>query len=113
VGQGSALSPILSVFYIVPLIYIFELRAQALNLSTSILSFIDDSFLISQGKTYNTTLPELYSSYRVVIDLMVCFGLVMEYDKSEIFHFSKIYNNLNLELDLSAISTPTLKPKTY
>ena len=112
-GQGSALSPILSAFYIVPLIYIFELRAQALNLSTSILSFIDDSFLISQGKTYNTTLPELYSSYRVVIDLMVCFGLVMEYDKSEIFHFSKIYNNLNLELDLSAISTPTLKPKTH
>ena len=39
VGQGSALSPILSTFYIVPLIRIFELRAQSLNLSTSILSF--------------------------------------------------------------------------
>ena len=40
VGQGSALSPILSVLYITPLIRIFELRAQSLNLSTSILSFV-------------------------------------------------------------------------
>ena len=112
-GQGSALSPILSALYIVPLIRIFELRAQSLNLSTSILSFVDDGLLIPQGKTYNKTLPELYSSYRVVTDLMVTFGLVMEHDKSEIFHFSRAYNNLNPELDLSAIGAPTLKPKTY
>ena len=65
-GQGSALSPILSALYSAPLIRIFELRDQSLNLSTSILSFVDDGLLISQGKTYNTTLPELYSSYRVV-----------------------------------------------
>ena len=92
---------------------IFELRAQSLNLSTCILSFVDDSLLISQRKTYNTILPELYSSYRVVTDLMVCFGLVMEHDKSEIFHFSRAHNDLNPELDLSAIGAPTLKPKTY
>ena len=112
-GQGSALSPILSALYIAPLIRIFELRAQSLNLSTSILSFVDDGLLISQGKTYNITLPELYSSYRVVTDLMVSFGLVIEDDKSEIFHFSRAHNDLNLELDLSAIGAPTLKPKTY
>ena len=41
------------------------------------------------------------------------FGLVIEHDKSEIFHFSRIHNNLNSELDLSAISAPILKPKTY
>jgi len=106
VGQGSAL-------YITPLIRIFELRAQALNLNTSILSFIDDGLLISQGKTYNTTLPELYSSYRVVTDLMVYFSLVMKHDKSKIFYFSRAHNNLNLELDFSAIGISTLKPKTY
>ena len=87
--------------------------AQSLNLSTSILSFIDDSLLISQGKTYNKTLPELYNSYRVVTDLMVSFGLVMEHNKSEIFHFSRVHNDLNPELDLSAIGAPTLKLKTY
>ena len=102
VGQGSALSPILSALYIMPLIHIFELRTQSLNLSTFILSFVDNGLLISQEKIYNTTMPELYSSYKVVTDLIVCFGLVMEHDKSEIFHFSRAHNDLNPELDLSA-----------
>ena len=44
---------------------------------------------------------------------MVCFGLVIEHDKLEIFYFSRAYNNLNPELDLSAIGIPTLKPKIY
>jgi len=113
VGQDSALSPILSALYIASLIHIFEHKAQALHLNTCILSFVDDGLLISQGKTYNIILPELYSSYRVVIDLMVMFGLVMEHDKLEIFHFSRTYNDLNPELNLSAISAPTLKSKTY
>ena len=47
IGQGSALSPILSALYIAPLIHIFEHRAQSLNLSTSILSFVDDGLIIS------------------------------------------------------------------
>ena len=112
-GQGSVLSSILSILYIAPLIRIFEHRAQALNLDTCILLFVNNGLLISQGKTYNKTLPELYSSYRVVTDLMMMFGLVMEHDKSEIFHFSRMYNDSNLELDLSAMGAPTLKPKTY
>jgi len=62
---------------------------------------------------YNKTLPELYSSYRVVTDLMVMFGLVIEHDKSEIFHFSRAHNDSNPELDLLAIDTLTFKPKTY
>ena len=74
---------------------------------------MDNGLLISQEKTYNKTLPELYSSYRVVTDLMVMFGLVIEHDKSEIFHFSRTHNDLDPKLDLSAIGTPTLKPKTY
>ena len=41
------------------------------------------------------------------------FGLVMEHDKSEIFHFSRIHNDTSPELDLSAIGAPILKPKTY
>ena len=44
---------------------------------------------------------------------MVMFGLVMEHDKLEIFHFSRAHNDSNPELDLSAIGAPTLKPKTY
>ena len=62
---------------------------------------------------YNKTLLELSSSYKVVTNLMVSFGLVIEHDKSEIFHFSRAHNDANPELDLSAIGAPTLKPKTY
>ena len=62
---------------------------------------------------YNKTLLELYSSYKVVTDLMVMFGLVIEHDKSEIFHFSRAHNDSNPELDLLAIDTLTFKPKTY
>ena len=50
VGQGSALFFILSAFYIAPLICIFEHRAQALNLDTCILLFVNDSLFISQRK---------------------------------------------------------------
>jgi len=44
---------------------------------------------------------------------MASFGLVIEYNKSEIFYFSRAYNDSNPKLDLLAISTPILKPKTY
>ena len=105
VGQGSALSSILSALYIALLLYLFEQWVQALNLDTSILSYVDDGLLASQEKTYNKTLPELSCSYSVIADLMGFFGLVMEYDKSEIFHFSRTHNDTNPELDLSAIGT--------
>jgi len=94
-------------FSILYLVHIFEIRTQALNLYTSIFSFVDNGLLISQGKMYNTTLPKLYSSYRVFIDLIVLFGLVIEYYKLEIFHFSMVHNDFNPELNFTAISVPT------
>jgi len=62
---------------------------------------------------YNKTLLELTSSYSIVSDLMVFFGLVMEHDKSEIFYFSRVHNDSNPELDLSAIGASIFRPKTY
>ena len=73
-GQGSALSPILSALYIVPLLHLFECRAQALNLDTSTFSYVDDGLLVFQRKTYNKTLLELTSSYSIVSDLMALKG---------------------------------------
>ena len=112
-GQDFALSPILSVLYITLLLYLFEQQAQALNLNTSILSYVDNSLLASQGKTYDKTLLKLSCSYSVIADLMDSFGLVMEHDKSEIFHFSRVHNDTNPELNLSAIGAPIFKPKIY
>jgi len=52
VGQGSALSPILSTLYLSPFLYILEKYLKNLDLKISILSFVDDGLLISQGKYF-------------------------------------------------------------
>jgi len=44
---------------------------------------------------------------------MVLLSLVIKYDKSEIFHSSRIHSNFNPELDFLAIGAPILKFKTY
>jgi len=62
---------------------------------------------------YNKTLPELTNSYGIVSDLIASFGLVIEHNKSEIFHFFRAHNDSNPELNLSAIDASILKPKTY
>jgi len=52
--QGSALFSILPVLYIVSFIYIIEIRAQALNLNTSFLSFVDDNLnILRKNISYN------------------------------------------------------------
>ena len=108
-GQDSVLYPILLVLYIVFLICIFEIRAQTLSLNTFILLFVNNSFLIYQRKSYNITLSELDNSYKVVTNLIVLFGLVIKYNKLEIFYFSKVHNDFNSELDLLAIYMSELK----
>ena len=49
---------------------------------------------------YNIIFLEICNSYTVVTDLMMLLDLVMEYNKSEIFHFSRIHNNFNSKLDI-------------
>jgi len=44
---------------------------------------------------------------------MGSFDLVIEHNKLEIFYFSRVHSNTNPELDLLAIGTFILKPKTY
>jgi len=47
VGQGSALSSILSALYLSPFIYILENWLKNLKIPISIISFVDDSLFIS------------------------------------------------------------------
>ena len=47
VGQGSALSPILSALYLTPFLYILEKYLKNLKIPISILSFMDDSLIIA------------------------------------------------------------------
>jgi len=51
VGQGSALSPILSALYLFSFLYILENHLKNLNILISVILFVDDRLFISQDKS--------------------------------------------------------------
>ena len=51
IGQGSALSPILSTLYLSPFFHILEKHLKTLDLKISTLSFVDDGLLLTQSKS--------------------------------------------------------------
>ena len=112
VGQGSALSPILSMLYLSPLLYILENRFKNLNIPISILSFIDDGLFIVQNKSFFASNSHLFCSYNILSKLLDSFGLVIEYSKTEVFHFSRAQGVFNPPpLDLSLLGGPILQSK--
>ena len=112
VGQGSALSPILSTLYISPLIYILEKRFHSFNLPISILSFVDDGLFVVQNKSFSTSNSLLFCGYNILSNLLNSFGLIIEHSKTEVFHFDRSHGPFNPPpLDLSSIGGPILCPK--
>jgi len=106
VGQGSALSPILSTLFITLIFHIFEKRIKNLNIPIFFLLFVDDGLFISQEKSFTNTNANLFCSYDVMSLLLDQFGLVVEYGKTEIFHSFRWYSIFNsLTLDLSQIGS--------
>ena len=101
VGQGSALSPILSSLYLSSFLYILEKRLKILKIPISILSFVDDRLIIAQNNSFNISNSHLFCSYNILSKLLNSFGLIIEHSKTEIFHFSRsqgIFNPLPLNL---------------
>jgi len=112
VGQGSALSPILSALYLSLFFHIFKKRIKNLDLKISMLSFVDDDLLITQSKSFHLSNTHLFSSYNVALTLLSKFGLQVEHSKTKVFHFSRAYSAFNPPpLDLSPIGCPLLIPK--
>ena len=112
VGQESALSPILSFLYLSLFLYILENRLKNLRIPVSILSFVDDSLIIAQNKSFVISNSQLFCSYNVLTKLLDSFSLVIEHSKTEIFHFSRSQGVFNPPpLDLSLIGGPILRPK--
>ena len=109
VGQGSALSPILSALYLLPFLYILEKHLKNLNIPISLISLVDDRLIISQNKSIDISNSQLFCSYNILTKLLDKFGLIIEHSKTETFHFSRSYGMFNLPpLDLSAIGRPIL-----
>ena len=112
VGQKSALSLILSTLYLSPILHIFEKCLKTLKIPISIILFIDDGLFISQNKSILHSNTNLFCSYNIMFSLLSKFGLIMEYRKTEVFHFSRSQEAFNpLPLDLSTLEGPILLSK--
>ena len=112
VGQESALSPILSALYLFPFLHILEKHLKILDLKISILSFINDSLLILQSKSFHFSNACLFSSYNVASQLLSKFYLLVEHLKTKVFYFSRLHGSFNPPpLDLSSVSRSSLVPK--
>ena len=95
IGQGSALSPILLALYLFPIFYILEKQLKNLKIPVFILSFVDDGLFISQNKSIHVSNTNLFCSYNIVSNLLTKFGLIMEHGKTELFHFSRQWEEFN------------------
>ncbi|KDR64939.1 hypothetical protein GALMADRAFT_82500, partial [Galerina marginata CBS 339.88] len=112
VGQGSALSPVLSALCLVLIMRLFELHPDRCWL----LSYVDDGTLIVQSKSLDTNCLLLKKAYKVIFELFTKFALHLEHDKSEIYHFDRSHSDYNPSIDLGFApytgATP-LKPKPF
>src|SRR5688572_25959083 len=108
----ALLSPVLSALLLAPLMKIFNRNTR--HLDVTLLSYIDDETIIVQSKELNDNLDPLQEAYGIIFTLFEHFALVLEHDKSELFHFSQAKNQDNPSLDLEyhpyTGNTP-LKPK--
>jgi len=112
VGQGSALSPILSALYLSLFLYILEKYLKNLNIPMSIISFIDNGLFISQSKSFHTSNCCLFYSYNIMSNLLEKFGLIVEHSKTDIFHFNRSQSTFNLPpLSLTPLEGTILRPK--
>jgi len=92
VGQGSALSPILSALFIALIFHIFEKRLKNLNIPVFFLSFVDDKLFISQEKSYIKTNANLFCCYVIAIRSVWTCNRTW---KNKIFYFSRLYEIFN------------------
>ena len=113
ISQGSTLSPVLLILYLFLLFYIFEKHVKNLKIPITFLSFVDNGLLISQEKSLEKTNSFIFCSYNIISLLLDQFDLVIKYEKTEVFHFSRAHSIFNpLSLDLSTISGLILLPKS-
>jgi len=112
VGQGSALSPILSALYLSPVFHSLEKHLKILKIPISINSFVDDGLFISQNKSISHLNANLFCSYNVISSLLLKFSLIVEHGKTDVFHFSRLHRVfVSPFLNLSPIGGLLLLPK--
>ena len=110
VGQGSALSSILSALYLLPVFHSFENHLKILKIS--IISFVDNGLFISQNKSILHSNANLFCCYNIILSLLTKCSLIVEHGKTDIFHFSRSHSLFNPPpLNLSPLGGLVLLPK--
>ncbi|KAJ3500247.1 hypothetical protein NMY22_g19319 [Coprinellus aureogranulatus] len=93
VGQGSALSPVLSALVVAPIMKLY--RIKEVGLGTTLITFVNDAFIHA---------------------LFTTAGLVLGHNKSEVFHFTRACTSADRPINLGFAphtgATP-LRPKTF
>src|SRR5262249_25789468 len=74
VGQGSALSPVLSTLTIAPVMELFK-RTVPREVAT-LISYIDDGTVITQAKNVDDNLVTLHVAYAVILTITTALGLI-------------------------------------
>ena len=76
--------------------------------------FVDNDLFVLQEKSLITLNSHLFCNYNVMFSLFDQFSLIIEYGKTEIFHFSKIYEVFNPSLlNLSTLEGSILHSKKH
>jgi len=109
----TQLSLIFSAIYLVLIIKTFKKRIKNLkeNILTDILSFIDNSLLISQEKSYSLSSSFLLCSYNIMSKILFDAGLIVEHSKTELFYFTRARHPPNPSIDLLSIEDSVISPK--
>jgi len=114
VGQGSGLSPVLLGLYIGLVLKLFSL--DPIFKEVQLLLYVDDGTILTQSTHLAQNLPKLKTAYGIIFRLFTALGLVLEHDKSEVYHFSRSRGESHPPIDLGFApymgDTP-LGPKLY
>jgi len=91
----------------------FKKRIKNLNkeIPIDILSFVDDGLLISQEKSYSLSNFFLLCSYNIISKILIDTGLIMEHNKTELFHFTRACHPPNPSIDLLSVGGSVISPK--
>ena len=98
VRQESALSPILSAFYLSLVFLSLENHLKILKIPISIISFVNNGLFISQNKYISHSNANLFCSYNIILSLLMKCSLVVKHGKTDIFHLGLTEHSILLFL---------------
>jgi hypothetical protein len=114
VGQGSALSPVLSTLVIAPIMMLYRLREQGLD--TTLITYVDDGLFTAQSPDIPQNCVMLRHAYMSMHEIFTAAGLVMEHDNNKLFHFTRARTGWDRPINLGFApfmdETP-LKPNRF